>query len=323
MNDHAGAPDAGAVPAAARVEIGRALRFGHDVMSLCPRCLRSVPGRVSSTAAGVVMRKSCPDHGPFESLIATDAAAYERMRRSARFVKRPARVAMPGANGCPDDCGLCPAHDQHTCLAIVEITSRCNLPCPVCLADATARGVEMSREEALAALRTLLETEGAPVPLQFAGGEPTLHPELVAIVRGARALGFSKMEIDSNGLALAREPRLAVELRAAGLTGVYLQMDGLETAEHEFIRGRDLRAEKLRAIAHCRDAGLQVVLAVTVVPGVNDQALWPLVRFAVGQRLTGVGGAAMERQGLKSLFSLDATAVIAGLGNPSKSVLDS
>lgn len=54
------------------------------------------------------------------------------------------------------------------------------------------------------------------------------------------------------------------------------------------IRGRDLRAEKLQAIAHCRSAGLQVVLAVTVVPGVNDKALWPLITFAAQQRLTGI-----------------------------------
>jgi 7,8-dihydro-6-hydroxymethylpterin dimethyltransferase len=87
---------------------------------------------------------------------------------------------------------------------------------------------------------------------------------------------------------LARDARLAAELRAAGLTGVYLQMDGIAAEEHEFIRGRDLRTEKLQAITHCRNAGLQVVLAVTVVPGVNDKAVWPLIRFAAEQRLTGI-----------------------------------
>ena len=282
------APAAAFPVAGTRDGIGAGLRYGHDVTSMCPQCLQTIPGRVSATAAGVVMRKTCPEHGDFETLIATDVAAYERMRRSPRLVKRPARVAIPEARGCPDDCGLCPAHDQHTCLAIVEITARCNLPCPVCLADAVAKGAELSREQVLGALRTLIDTEGQPVPLQFAGGEPTLHPDLVEIVRGARALGYTKMEIDSNGLLLARDAHLAIALRAAGLTGVYLQMDGLGAEEHEFIRGRDLRAEKLRAIAHCRDAGLQVVLAVTVVPGVNDQALWPLIRFAAEERLTGI-----------------------------------
>ena len=280
----------------ARVEIAGGLRYGHDVMSLCPECLRSIPGRVSQGAGGVVMRKHCPEHGDFESIVATDVASYERMRRSPRFVKKPARVAMPVAKGCPDDCGLCPAHEQHTCLAIVEITQRCNLPCPVCLADATAKGHEMTREQVGEALRKLIATEGQPVPLQFAGGEPTLHPHLADIVRDARELGFAKMEVDSNGLLLARDPQLAIRLRAAGLTGVYLQMDGLGR-HSEYIRGRDLRAEKLRAIEHCRNAGLQVVLAVTVVPGVNCHALWPLVRFAIEQRLTGINFQSMVLSG--------------------------
>jgi uncharacterized radical SAM superfamily Fe-S cluster-containing enzyme len=273
---------------AARIDVGAGMRYGHDVVSMCPQCLRTIPGRVVSSPAGVVMRKTCPEHGAFESLVATDVSSYERMRRSPRFAKRPARVLMPEAKGCPDDCGLCPAHDQHTCLAIVEITSRCNLPCPVCLADATARGADLSREQVLSALQTLLDTEGQPVPLQLAGGEPTLHPEVTEIVRGARALGFDKIEIDSNGLKLARDRQFAFELRAAGLTGLYLQMDGLAASENEFIRGRDLRVDKLQAITHCRAAGLQVVLAVTVVPGVNDDAVWSLIRFAAEQRLTGI-----------------------------------
>lgn len=262
--------------------------YGHEVTSMCPDCLETIPGRVSSTTTGVVMHKTCPKHGAFESIIATDVTSYERMRQSPRLVQRPSRVSMPIARGCPDDCGLCPAHDQHTCLAIVEITSRCNLPCPICLANSTTKGTELSLGQVLHALQILIDTEGQPVPLQFAGGEPTLHPELVNIVQGARALGFSKMEIDSNGLLLARDARLAEKLRAAGLTGVYLQMDGIAAEEHEFIRGRDLRAEKLQAITHCRNAGLQVVLSVTVVPGVNDIAVWPLICFAAEQHLTGI-----------------------------------
>ncbi|NJD34613.1 MAG: hypothetical protein FIA96_07245 [Betaproteobacteria bacterium] len=166
------------------------------------------------------MSKTCSEHGKFESLIATDIASYERMHQAPRFVKLPAQVSMPESKGCPDDCGLCPAHDQHTCLAIVEITWRCNLPCPICLADATAKGFKLSRPQVRGALRSLINTEGQPVPLQFVGGEPTLHPELADILRDARALGYTKMEVDSNGLLLARDPRLAVELQAAGLTGV-------------------------------------------------------------------------------------------------------
>ena len=260
----------------------------HDVTSMCPICRQSIVGEVVATDAGILMRKTCPQHGRFECVISSDLEAYERMRRSPRIVQLPAQPAMPVAKGCPDDCGLCPAHEQHTCLAIVELTSRCNLPCPVCLADSTAKGTDLTVVQVVSALEKLRLAEGAVTPLQYAGGEPTLHPDLLEIVRKARALGFCKQEIDSNGLLLASRPRLAEDLRQAGLTGVYLQMDGLGPSESAYIRGRDLLPQKLRAIENCKRAGLQIVLSVTVVPGVNDHRLWDMIRFAAEQRLTGV-----------------------------------
>ena len=36
-------------------------------------------------------------------------------------------------DGCPKDCGLCPDHEQHSCLPIIEITNHCNLECPICI----------------------------------------------------------------------------------------------------------------------------------------------------------------------------------------------
>ena len=56
------APGAAPAVAGTRIAIG-SLRFGHDVMSLCPECLRSIPGKVLSTPTGMVMRKTCPEHG--------------------------------------------------------------------------------------------------------------------------------------------------------------------------------------------------------------------------------------------------------------------
>ena len=256
---------------------------------MCPVCLKSIDGEVLAGSGGVVMRKRCPEHGAFESVVSTDIETYERMRASPRLVKLPARLAVPEVRkGCPDDCGLCPAHDQHTCLAIVEITSRCNLPCPVCLADSTAKGADLTVEQVAFALEQLLAAEGGPAPLQFGGGEPTLHPQLSEMVRMATRMGFGKIEIDSNGLLLANRPGMAEELRAAGLSGVYLQMDGLDASEHEVIRGSNLLPHKLKAIENCRRAGLQVVLSVTVVPGVNDHRLWDMIHFAANERLTGV-----------------------------------
>ncbi len=260
----------------------------HQVTSLCPECLNTIPGRVVDTPGGVVMKKECREHGFFETPVCSDLAAYERIRHWPRKVTAPARPALPVARGCPHDCGLCPEHDQHTCLAILEVTSRCDLHCPVCLADSRAQGRDLELGVIETALKKLLQAEGGAPPLQLGGGEPTRHPELVDIVRLAARLGFVKTEIETNGLRLARSPELAQRLGDAGLTGVYLQMDGLSDEVFRFLRGADLLATKQRAIDNCLEAGLQVVLSVTVVPGVNDGGLWQMIRFAVARRLTGI-----------------------------------
>jgi uncharacterized radical SAM superfamily Fe-S cluster-containing enzyme len=263
-------------------------RYAHSVTSVCPQCLQTIAGEVVATRTGVVMKKACPQHGEFECVVSSDVSAYERMRRSPRALRPPAQIATPVSKGCPDDCGLCPVHEHRACLLIVEITSRCNLPCPVCLADSTPKGTDLSADQVVSALERLLKAEGSPTPLQYAGGEPTLHPQLIEIVAKARDLGFRKQEVDSNGLLLADRPRLAKGLRQAGLSGIYLQMDTLDPEASSYIRGRDLLPHKLRAIENCRNAGLQVVLSVTVVPGVNDHRVWNMIRFAAEQRLTGV-----------------------------------
>lgn len=215
-----------------------------QVQSLCPQCLQIIPAVIRETAVGVVMEKVCPNHGPFQAMISTDLDTYDRLSRSLRKVTRPLSYGKAPDRGCPDDCGLCPAHDQHTCLAILEVTSRCDLMCPICLASAYPAGRDLPLAVVECALKTLLRREGRATPLQLSGGEPTLHGELEKIIRRAASLGFKKIEIDTHGLSISRDPFLAEKLREAGLSGVYLQMDGLTPAVSECIRGRDLIGEK-------------------------------------------------------------------------------
>ena len=61
---------------------------------------------------------------------------YRRCREV--FLKPPAQANRYNTEvrwGCPYDCGLCPDHEQHSCLTLVEICDACNLECPVCYAE--------------------------------------------------------------------------------------------------------------------------------------------------------------------------------------------
>ncbi len=267
------------------------------VTTLCPKCLKTIAGVVRETELGVVMEKNCPVHGYFEAVICSDLPTYTRLRETPRKVTKPSNPGSRVNKGCPNDCGLCPSHDQHTCLAILEIVSNCDLQCPVCLADAPLKGHHIEIPVLQSALKSLISCEGDVAPLQIGGGEPTLHPDLVSVIRETCRLGFTRIEMDTNGLALARDRDLSERLREAGLSSVYLQMDGLSPAVSKFIRGKNLVEDKLEAIENCKKAGLEVILSVTVVAGVNDRNLWEMIQFGVAKRLTGVNFQAIALSG--------------------------
>lgn len=250
---------------------------GHGTWSVCPVCLRRVPAQRRRKGNDICLAKHCPEHGSFEAVIwrgKPDFADWVRPKTPSRPVGCFTEVAL----GCPFDCGLCPDHGQHTCTALLEITQRCNLGCPVCFADA-GRGPEPD----LATIRFWYERArqgGGRCNIQLSGGEPTVREDLPEIIALGRKLNFDFIQLNSNGLKLA-EDGYAHRLREAGLASVFLQFDGLDDAIHQRLRGRPLAEIKRRAVERCAEAGLGVVLVPTVVPGINDRALGDILRFAL------------------------------------------
>jgi uncharacterized radical SAM superfamily Fe-S cluster-containing enzyme len=166
-------------------------------------------------------------------------------------------------------------------MAMVEVTNRCNMDCPVCFSDANNPAHDVPLAEVRRRLERLLAVTGTPIPIQISGGEPTVHPELPAIVAYAKRLGYRNVELITNGIRVSQRPELLRELARAGLTAVYLQFDGLRERTYRTIRGRDMTEVRARSIEAARAAGLCVTLAVAVTRGVNDDELGDVVRFAI------------------------------------------
>lgn len=266
--------------------------------SLCPVCLKLLTARIVTDEASVCIEKTCSEHGSFKSLVWSDLESY---LWSFRFTKPPTpyvKNTTRSDKGCPFDCGLCPEHKQHTCLAVLEVTGNCNLSCFTCLASSGKDGqVEPTLEEVRAALLSLLTSEGRPTPLQLSGGEPTIRPDLDEIIREARNLGFRFVEVNTNGINLARKPELAQAYADAGLDGIYLQFDGVTDDVYRRIRGIDMTKIKAEAIASAQNAGLNIVLAATVVKGINDHQLWEIIDYALKNKLNGVNFQPFAMQG--------------------------
>ncbi len=261
--------------------------FYDTSTSVCAECLRRVEGKVLLEDGAVFLEKWCPEHGRARVLLADDAD-YWRMARE-RFLKAPEMpgvFATPSRWGCPYDCGLCPDHMQHSCLALLEITDQCNLRCPVCYAGSSPeRTTSRSLEEVERMLDALVASEGAPDVVQISGGEPTLHPRFFEILDAARRRPIRHLMVNTNGIRIANEDGFAERLAAyAPGFEIYLQFDSLTDDANRVLRGVPLAETRRRALDRLDALNLSTTLVVTLRKGLNDGEIGDLVRFALSRR---------------------------------------
>ena len=107
--------------------------------SICSTCLQKVEAKVIIQDDRVYLHKWCPQHRSERVLISTDAEYYKLSRQTLKPGQMPRRFNTPIKYGCPYDCGLCPDHEQHSCLTLLEITDQCNLTCPVCYSESSPK----------------------------------------------------------------------------------------------------------------------------------------------------------------------------------------
>ncbi|MDY0227645.1 MAG: radical SAM protein [Desulfomicrobium apsheronum] len=248
------------------------------VESVCPECLNRVIGELVQAGDVISLVKRCPEHGEYSTVVWRGKPAFSSWVRPKIPFGGGVRESV--GNGCPYDCGLCVRHAQRTCTALVEITSRCNLHCPVCFADSGGANEDPDHD----VLRRMFEQTMARTGgcnLQLSGGEPTVRDDLPDIVRLAKRAGFGFVQLNTNGLRLAEDPALAGKLAEAGLSSIFLQFDGVRDEVFRILRGRDLLETKKRAMDHAAGAGLGIVLVPTVARGVNVDQLWEIVRFGL------------------------------------------
>ena len=242
--------------------------------SVCPVCLRNLPAELVREEDGCVfLERRCPEHGLFRAPVWRGRVDWETWLLGTE--------PLPAGAGlrCPDGCGLCGEHESGSCCVLLEVTQRCNLRCRFCFANGGSAADDPPLEELKAAVREIAVRCEGPL-LQLSGGEPTLRDDLPELVRCAKEAGCRCVQLNTNGLRLAREPGYAERLAEAGLDIVFLQFDGTRDEIYETLRGAALLEEKREAIRVCSALRVGVTLVPTVVRGVNDGELGAIVAFA-------------------------------------------
>ncbi len=246
--------------------------------SVCSLCRQIVPAKVVTDGRDVYFEKVCRTHGQAKTLVYRDVDSYLRTQRYIKPAWMPQEHAGTSTLACPHGCGLCERHEQHLCLPIVEITSRCNLSCPICISNA-GQSWDTTVEQFQDLIDALIRAERQIDILNLSGGEPLLHPDVLTLVDEALARPqIVRVSISTNGLELLGRPELLRQLRRRNVI-VSLQFDGFDDRVYQVLRGRRLLHEKREILARLAEAGVATALTVTAAGGINEDQFPEILRY--------------------------------------------
>ncbi len=280
------------------------LGFPRETDSLCPRCVKEVrtdilggkrdlrelvdgrPGEIKAQIVQkevkgvqcVVMTKDCPTHGHFEDVMSMDPGFLQRLEQlypGRDFLAPLTKLREHGSSSIKYGRGS---------VLTVDLTNRCNMMCDPCFMDANQVGYvhELTWEEIQKILDDALTVQPRrQMSIQFSGGEPTLSPYFLKAIEYSRKNGFFAVQCATNGVLFAQDPELAHKAKAAGLRMAYLQFDGVDNESNSHRKIGNLFDVKVRAIENLHAAGVDVILVVTVINGVNNDQVGKIVDFAI------------------------------------------
>jgi uncharacterized radical SAM superfamily Fe-S cluster-containing enzyme len=276
------------------------LGWPRQTDSLCPTCVKEtrdlvlsgkrelsylVDGKPGEIKAQIIERdgkiwmvKDCPKHGHIEDVMAIDPkflARIERLYPGRDFRSPKTELRNHGSSTIQYGRGS---------VLTVDLTNRCNMMCDPCFMDANQVGYvhELSWDDIKKILDDALTIQPRrQMSVQFSGGEPTISPHFLEAVKYARDVGYFCVQCATNGIRFAQEPGFAQKAKEAGLRLAYLQFDGVGNEANSHRKVGNLFDVKLRAIEELHKAGIDVVLVVTLVNGVNNDQVGPIMRFAI------------------------------------------
>jgi hypothetical protein len=251
----------------------------EKIKSVCPVCYQK--GKIEKIDAKVVeedgkiwIKKECKEHGSFKEIYFGDAKLYKRWMKymvtglSAPDVKTSLFKDPPLYDG----------HRSQTVLTNLMATNRCDLRCSYCFMNAGSAGYVY--EPTLDQIRELLLQARNARPLgskaiQITGGEPTIREDLFDIIRMAKEVGFSHVQVNTNGIKLAESVDYCRRLKEERVNTIYMSFDGVTKETNPWIE------QSKKAISNLRKANLKCVLVPVLIGDKNVHDAGKIIRFAL------------------------------------------
>lgn len=225
------------------------------------------------------MDKECPEHGVITDMLSSNATLF-RDRMSLLEHEHPNRCTM---KKCSEGIFKCADHiNRKSPLAFIEITTACNMQCPVCYADAAASGRDMPFEDVARIIDKIAEVDPA-THIILIGGEPTIHKDFFRILEKIDTKGLMKRTlIATNGITLANK-EFCEKVRKAGIKKFYLGFDGTDREACKKIRGSYIGYDSVRkALKNLRETGKAwIILSITAIRDLNVEDIPASIEFAM------------------------------------------
>jgi len=247
--------------------------------SICPGCYQE--GKINKIDAEIIeedgkvwIQKTCDKHGLFKDIYFNDASIYKKwIKFKVTGIDSP-DVKTQVLDFPP----LYDIHKSQSVLTNLLVTNRCNLRCSYCFMNAGASGSVY--EPTMDQLKDLMlqarnERPMGSKAIQITGGEPTVRDDLLDIVKMAKEVGFSHIQVNTNGLKLADSAEYCQQLKDAKVNTIYMSFDGVTKETNPWIE------KNKQAIENLRKANLKIVLVPVLIGGQNLSETGKIVRFAL------------------------------------------
>jgi len=243
------------------------------VRGMCRTCRRIVPARVFFRDGSVWQESLCETCENSPVLIASDKDWYLHEVLNAHPDRAPLPFATAPTRGCPHDCGPCTWHANNCQLPVLSITNACNLNCPICFTyNRPDRIYHMPVEEMARTVDWIIESSGQVDLINITGGEPTLHPQLLEILRCCERDEIGRITMNSNGLRLAEDVDLCEQLAELEVC-VILSLNTFDRDVSVQLHGRDVVDAKGAAIDNLTRAGVRMTLLNVMIRDTNEEAI--------------------------------------------------
>lgn len=240
---------------------------------MCRKCRNLIPSRIIIRNNSVYQEGLCPVCGKSIAKIADEADWYLKAVQNMEPSRNPKTFSRKVKKGCPFDCGLCTWHESACNLPVFSITNACDLDCPICFTfNRKDKLYFMSPDEMRRMIKWLLDSEGQIDLINITGGEPTLHPQLLDLLKICRDSRVGRITMNSNGLRLAKDQKLCAALKELGVY-VILSFNTFSPAASKKMHGRDIVDNKLKALRNLRSYDIPVTILNVMIPGVNHNEI--------------------------------------------------